>query len=249
MNIQEEKINGRLYMLAVILGVFLALSLWYLTSAWHQVPDGSTKELFVNLIPNILATLLTALIVYFFLKNKVVGKEIIDIKSDYHFHKWGKYIKKARKIDIVANYFDSWLRKHQIEIVGFLKRGGKIRVIMTATDDSNEMLLVLRRFSDMKGIDELKFRINNTTKVLEETSRRYKIPSESIEVYHFEQATSYPLVRIDDRLIIFSHFKHNPDYEFDAPSIMINIENDPNTRAFWAKEFEYLFENSKRIVL
>jgi hypothetical protein len=250
-----KKIINRLIYTVVVLSLIVAFLTWMLLTIWTDslLMNSSIKNLAISLIPNIIATLSISLATWFLFGRDYINEKAIDevvssiIKNDFREHKWEDYINNAKEIDIAANYFDKWFIKYENEIGFFLKRGGKIRIVMTQTDDINEMNIVLRRFPDLKGgIEELNQRILETTNIIKKIIRKNNIPLKQIKIYYYKYATSYPALRIDDRLIVFSYFKHNfsESKSDSAPSVLIDIAPNLKARTFWDKEFEFLFANS-----
>lgn len=247
-NVEIKKIKiSVLFIVAVVASIIILLLIWYYIYSLQKtaIPDSYGAfaiEVFKGLMPNIVSSLIIALTVYF-IYERYEAEEKLVIKDDYHHHNWDNYIQRSHKIDIVANYFDKWLARNQESLIIFLRKGGKLRIIMSKTDSPEELLLILRHFQDLNQND-LQIKIDLTVKELKELNAKSRAKEKQIQVYYYDFAISYPLIRIGNTLAVFSFFKHNWDVRYDSePSILINAD-EPVFNKFLENEINYLISKS-----
>jgi hypothetical protein len=177
------------------------------------------------------------------------NKQNIIIKSDFRQHNWKEILGNAKNLNIAVFYFDSWVTENWDAIIAFLKNGGRLRIVMTKTNDSQEMNYILRKFPKFKDDpNELIQKVDKTKTRLIDAITKSRVQANKIEIYHYPLNISYPLILIDNKYVVLSVFSNfNHDIRVETPSLLMDLSDSKKIMHFWEEEFKELCNKSTKI--
>ena len=222
-----------------------------------------------DLIPNLLASLIAFLAIYWLLTRQGISPSETETSSveanvlaavqgaigagtttpsgviaffpSFKEIDWGVWIKEAnREIDIVVNYFDSWVNDHFDELVSFFQKG-KTRLNLYIPDPSTPGLVEqLHLIYTDRSEEFLREKIALTAKRLRDALEQAGGKADRLKVYPLRRRPNYALQRIDGRIAVFSAFDNVRGHGVDSPAIVLDLHKEPNVHEYFERELNGL---------
>lgn len=151
---------------------------------------------------------------------------------------WATLIPQAeRSLVICVYYWDKWVKQYETLLCDFLRKP-ETSIHFFFSSAFSEMQ---RLFPD-HPLPELREKIKNTHLPLKQFLRTQRLPTAKLRVHHLPFPLSYAMQCVDDKLLVMSFFPMFRDAHAhaDAPGILIDLSQAPNSKKFYDKEHQRL---------
>lgn len=159
---------------------------------------------------------------------------LIKFCDSYRENDWNSLISQSNQSIVICSYYwNKWTEQHQQTLERFLlKDGSSIHFFF-----SNAYSEILRLFPNL-SLDELKIKILQTYQPLCDFLRHHHLPSSKVKATFIPFPLNYSFQCFDDHLLTLSIFEIFRSTQIDAPSFLIDLNQNPNTKAFYQKELK-----------
>lgn len=154
---------------------------------------------------------------------------------------WKKLIGEATlRIDIVVNYFDSWVKDHQVVLADFFKKP-KAEMYLYIPDAKNPTI-----FEELKKLYTDSSEASLRDKLLRTDQRIMDVLTSSggsknqLKVYRLSCRPTYALQRLDNRIAVFSAYDNRRYLGVASPAIVIDLQKAPTVAQYFEGELQYL---------
>lgn len=259
--------------LLVFAGLYLLYLV--LSPEWYGNNPGPTRRYITELIPNISAGVLAFLVIYWFLhrrglspsqlesadfeskmltaieRNVGVSKSMpSEVAAFYPTFKqvdWARWIGDAQlKIDIVVNYFDSWVKDNADHLQQFFRKPGT-RMALYVPDPTDDALMrqVAKLYPD-NSEQAVREKVAKTETRLRELLAAAGASDDRLEVYYLKHRPNYALQRLDSRWAVFSAYDHYRHPGVACPTLVIDLQKTAIAADYFEREIDKLREGAKR---
>ncbi len=176
-----------------------------------------------------------------------IGEGLAGFYHSWQEVDWEELIHKAEKsLDIAVFYWDKWTEFHLEALFAFLSRPDtRVRFIFTDDRDTKLLRAVREIFPDHTE-EEIRQKIDRTTRPLEDFVKANRFASSKVEVVKVDKLLSYPFQIIDSRFVVLSVFEMVREGGAKAPAFLIDLEKSETLARFFEKELQGLLLEKKR---
>jgi len=163
--------------------------------------------------------------------EEIKNAGIIGYTNDfYHDIAWNSLFAAAKEIDIFFSYGSTWRNTNENNFKEFIRRGGKLRVVLPDPEDNDTVQELSRRY--YYHVEELQTRINEAINFFK--GLRSGGTGSGIKVWVLKKPPLFAYYRFDDRIIItlFNHREGRPGVP------VISAQREGKLGNFAISEFE-----------
>lgn len=204
----------------------------------------SAKEIAAAVVPNLIATSLSFIAVYFVLERRGIitsnGQLALGMDHRLELHTrhdkmdWGSVIRSAEKrVDIVVFYYGNWFSALHDEFVSFFQKGGTLTLVMSDPSNAPLMRMVQEHFFEALTPDELANKVANTVSAVERALKDSHSTAAKFECLYFPRALHYSFVLIDNRRLYVSPYEQFRHPTVRAPVFEVDLSIDKDSERYW----------------
>lgn len=237
------------------LAMVILIVVYLLIKGWDNY-----LNLLVELIPELLAALVTFLLIYYFFTR--IGVNIINTFSNetppkwmanayerYNDIKWKEYIKKSKQIVLIAFYIDSWVDRNIENLIELLRKENAAFVIFLPNYKNEKLIAEIHDLIPSMDKEDITAKIILSIKTLKKLIKQYDIKESKIKVYLHEKPFNYSLEVFDNKHAFLSINEMCRKKEYQSPFIQFDLSHSSKVKSFINDEIKTLTSNSELINL
>lgn len=232
----------------------LALSWSALLILVYRLSNGSIDGLLISVIPNLIASLITFVALYFALERHgiVVGEMPATTdavaRAEIQRHdqlEWDVVIRRAHALDIAVFYYGSWVGDNHDAFVEFFRNGGRLRIAVT--DPSNKVLVGAAQKYFFPNLDPraLRGKIVDTMTALRRALDESGTTRGTASWFAFSSLLHYSFVLVDERVLYLSVYEQFRGPTVRAPVFRIDLTEDATSAEYWVAVRNRLMPNGE----
>lgn len=229
----------------------------------------SLCDLIRNVIPNLVAAVVVFLAIYWILSNRGLvpsqlereasEKRIIEQVLEaargstsgpseiQHFYPafqqvdWDHLIGMAQlRIDIVVNYFDSWVKDNRSLLIAFFKKPKTVLYLYLPDPNCGKVFDELSELYTDSSESVLREKIEKTEKRFLEAIQEAGGTKSQLKVYWLTVRPTYALQRFDSRLAVFSAYDNARTPGVASPAFVLDLHRAASVADYFERELKYL---------
>jgi len=257
----RKHIKVLLTALAVLsLGLLVLLYLNAVGSRW-TAPDffRNINDLYINILPNLMATLISFIVGYFILEKigilNIVPyiQELMSIKhlkGFYAAHKevpWGSIYENAQTLDIGVFYYNHLPNEYFDSLVKFFGNGGRLRLLLADPDNRDLLKVVGEHFFQGMSPEDLAEKIRSSARAYYRAYMKNHSGKAKCEIWFFSKLFHYTFTHVDGGFLYISpygQFESSP--KLLSPVTVIDLTSDSGIRNYWDEQLKNFFGNARK---
>jgi len=232
----------------------------------------SLLDLTEALIPNLVAGLVAFLLLYWFFERRGLVPSQLDRKASedrivgsisaalvtsnatqgvramYPSFKqvdWTALINESNlRIDLVVNYFDSWIKDNEKSLIDFFKKPEAEMHLYIPDESDNNLIQQLQALYTEYSAVVMQEKIRNTEVRIQSVMTAAGARKSQLRVYRLNRRPTYALQRLDNRLAVFSAFDNGRKMGVECPSVVFDLQKLPTVAAYFEAELQFLAKQS-----
>lgn len=239
------------------------------TSLWI-----SSRDLLREVIPNLVAGLIAFLLLYWLFDNRglipsqlekqasehriiqsitdavksssPLAPEVLAFYPSFQQVEWKKLISEANlRIDIVVNYFDSWVKDNQIVLADFFKKSKTEMHLYIPDADDPTIFEELKKLYTDSSEASLRDKLQRTDQRIMDVITSAGGRKNQMKVYRLSCRPTYALQRLDNRIAVFSAYDNRRHPGIASPTVVIDLQKAVTVAQYFERELKYL--HSKQV--
>jgi hypothetical protein len=147
-------------------------------------------------------------------------------------------------LDIVVQYFDSWVKDHQDALRDLFTRAGRVRMILPDPGDADSLAQIKSRFLESEQ-DRVEAKIRNTSTRLESI---YSSAGRNGELH--VRCVALPIwycaLRFSNNVVALSPFESKREVGVNSPCMILHESDGLDVIRWFDKEFDHLWTHGER---
>lgn len=272
MDNREDKLFKELDRLAFISSTFLIVVLIVIYFVVAQsTPTSVIREFILAIITNLIPVLIIFVISYVLLRhfqeirsekdtNNLIEQMSKRLEALFSQHQgrsqiaeicyevfdeipWENLFSTARKIDICAQYLNSWIDNKADLIQRFFDNGGEIRVFLPNYRNEPLVKIIKEGLPDYNE-EQIKKKIENTYNKFAEILARANHKEARVEGYLIDSYLLYCGIRFDNRVVAFGLYEHTRRNRVADPAFVVDLSNFPKIQRWFENEISRLTDQA-----
>jgi len=269
MSTDQSGTAGQIAWLKVLLAfaTMIVLGLLYIY-VFNPATAGRGEQLLIDLVPNIIAALLTVVVLYFFFQSRgipvdgdaeadaIAAKVVnaLSLSETKHripqlasFHdtfrqvEWARLLREHNgQLDIVVFYFDSWIKANTDSLTEFLRKPKTSVRLFVSDPGRDDVTTTVNRLFGEYSKEEVPSKVSRTGERFANILTKAGAASSRLEVYFVPFPLMYSAQCLDSRTLVLSVFEMSRQKQIDSPAFVIDLTKSGHLQQWWAKELDGL---------
>jgi hypothetical protein len=159
--------------------------------------------------------------------------------------KWESIIRNTNfSLEIVVNYFDTWITKNRDILVEFLNKENSTLTVIIPNTENPEVIKNLTALMPKHNQSQIIKKINETEHRLQELMKKENIAQDKLKIYKCNINFNFTMQIFDNKYLYFSIVEMNRDVKFKSPFFVINLSENITIKDFFEKEITGLKDKS-----
>ena len=159
--------------------------------------------------------------------------------------KWESILRNTNfSLEIVVNYFDTWITKNRDILVEFLNKENSTLTVIIPNTENPEVIKNLTALMPKHNQSQIIKKINETEHRLQELMKKENIAQDKLKIYKCNINFNFTMQIFDNKYLYFSIVEMNRDVKFKSPFFVINLSENITIKDFFEKEITGLKDKS-----
>lgn len=227
------------------------------------------RQLLLGVVPNLITGLVVFLVIYWLFnrrglipsqlereasEQKIIQniREAVSVSAATHgvkeFYPGFSHVRwhellgdTSLRIDIVVNYFDSWIKDNKELLSAFFKKP-KAELHLYIPDATNDKILddLCALYGGEYSKESLREKVQKTEQRLLRIIEEVGGTKVQLKVFRLICRPTYALQRLDHRLAVFSAFDNGRRMGVESPAVVVDLHKLPTVAKYFENELEFL---------